>query len=339
MRTDTRIAFNAYTAHLASLNGVPAATDKFTIEPTVAQKLEDRIQENADFLRQVNVVPVDEMKAEILALGTNSPAANRTDTTINRRQPRYIGEKTKRGYECIKTDFDTGVKYQQLDVWAKFPDFQNRLRNHVTAQVARDRLTIGWHGTSAADEADLDTNPLLQDINTGWLQHIRTGAAQRVLDAIKIGGVEGADYRNLDAAVFDASNELLDPWHRRDTGIVVICGEGLVTDKYLGLINSDASDAPSEKAALATLLANVTLGNKRVITVPFFPDDALLITRPSNLSIYWQRGSHRRLVKDEPEYDRIVDYLSINEAYVVEDLGACALIEGILRPDGIGGWE
>lgn len=340
MRNQTRIAFNGYTAHIAQMNGVPSATEKFAVEPSIAQKLEDRIQENADFLGQINVVGVDEMSAEILYLGTGQPAASRTNTRGGgKRRPRAITNMDGRTYKCSKTDFDTFITYQQLDTWAKFPDFQIRLRDHVTRQIARDRLMIGWNGTHVAADTDLAANPLLQDCNIGWAQHIRDDAPQRVMSGIKVGTVAGSDYRNLDAMVTDANAELIDTWYREDTNVVAIVGSQLLNDKYLGLVNSEAADAPSEKLALATLLATKTLGNKRVIQVPFFPARSVLLTSPDNLSIYWQTGSHRRVVKDEPESDQIADYLSVNEAYVVEDLGRAALIENILLPDGAGGWH
>lgn len=339
MRNETRLAFNAYAGHLATLNGVPAATTKFNVAPTVEQTLEDRIQESAAFLGAINIVPVDQQSAQILGLGTNSPAASRTNTAVADREPRSVTNMLPREYTCRQTNFDTYVTYQQLDAWAKFPDFQARIRNHVTRQVARDRLTIGWHGTSAAATTDVNANPLLQDVNIGWLQKLRDDAPERVLTGIKLGVEVGADYRNLDAAVFDAANELLDDWHKDDPDIVAILGRSLLTDKYLALLNSADADAPTEKAALQTLLLNKAVGGRRAQLVPFFPPKSILITRASNLSVYWQTGTHRRQVEDQPKRDRIVDYLSINEDYVIEDPGACAFIDGVLTPDGAGGWE
>lgn len=334
MLTATRLAFNAYVATLAQINGVPAASEKFTVDPTVAQKLEERIQQNADFLKRINVVNVDEMSGEVLGLGTNSSVASRTDTTVADRQPSAITNLTKRDYTCRKTDFDSYVTYKQLDMWAKFPDFQARMRNQVTLQVARDRLTIGWHGTSAAATTDRAAHPLLQDVNIGWLQKVRAGAPERVLSDVKVGTHDGADYRNLDALVMDASNELLDEWYKDDSGIVAILGRELVTDKYVALLNSADADAPTEKAAMQTLILNKTVGGRQAMQVPFFPARSILITKVSNLSIYVQNGSYRRQVADEAKRDRVVDYLSMNEDYVIEDLGACALVEGIQNWNG-----
>lgn len=338
MRNPTRIAYNAYIAHLAQLNGVIDATTKFSVEPSIEQKLEDRIQQSADFLKAVNVVPVDQQSGEVLGLGVTAPVASRTNTNTKDREPRSVHSLTKRDYFCRQTNFDTFVRYQELDIWAKFPDFQTRIRDHVVRQIARDRLMIGFNGTSAAADTDLVANPLLQDVNIGWLQHIRTEAPERVLAGVKVGAAAGSDFRNADAAVFDAGNELLDEWYKEDSDIVAVMGRELLTDKYLGLLNAADSDAPTEKAALNTMLMTKAVGGRKAILVPFFPARSILLTKPSNLSIYWQTGTRRRQVEDQPKRDRIVDFQSVNEDYVIEDLGACALIEGILIPDGAGGW-
>ena len=330
MRNDTRVKFDAYMARQAELNGVTAATQKFAVAPTVEQKLEDRIRESADFLQQVNVVAVDQQSGEKLGLGMSQPAAGRTDTSVKDREPRNLMAMDGRGYTAVQTNFDTFVKYQHLDAWAKFPDFQTRVRNQVTKQIARDRLMIGWNGESAAATTDLAANPLLQDVNVGWLKHIRTDAPARVMDGVKIGNAAGADYKSYDAAVFDAVNELLDEWHAEASDLVVIVGRQLLNEKYLGVLNS--ADRPTEQIAVNTLMLSRTIGGKQAISVPYFPPRSILITAPDNLSIYWQTGTRRRMITDNPKRDRIEDFQSVNEAYVVEDLGKAALIDGIELP-------
>lgn len=334
MRTTTRIAFNAYAAQLAAINGAPAGATSFTVAPTVEQTLIDRVQESADFLGLINMPLVDQQAAQVLGMGTSGPVAGRTDTTTQDREPRNVVDMTPREYLCRQTNFDTFATYAQLDAWAKFQDFQARMRKHVTMQVARDRLMVGFNGTSYAATTDIATNPLLQDVNKGWLQHLREEAPERVLSGSKIGTEAGADYRNLDAAVFDAVSELIEPWHREDPGLVVIVGRTLLTNKYLGLMNSADTDKPTEKAALTSLMLNQTLGAKQAQAVPFMLARSILITSPSNLSIYTQSGTVRRTISDEPKRDRVVDYLSMNEDYVIEDLGACALLDGIQLWDG-----
>jgi P2 family phage major capsid protein len=337
MRNETRALFNGYINRQGELNGGVDARQSFTVEPTIEQKLEDRIAENAEFLGQINIVPVDQIKGEKLGLGSGSTIARRTDTSAADRQTSDPHSLTADQYECFKTDFDTHIRYQLLDMWAKFPDFQERLRNQVTLQIARDRLTIGWNGTSAAANTDPVTNPLLQDVNIGWLQQLRANAPERVLSAIRVGDQAGADYKNMDGAVTDAVNELIAPWHQEAPDLVVIAGRRIIADKYLALVES--SDAPTERVALRTLMSNKQLGALPTERVPFFPGSSFLITSKSNLSIYWQTGSRRRTIRDKPERDRVEDFQSVNEAYVVEDYEKCAFVEGILQPDGAGGWE
>jgi hypothetical protein len=65
------------------------------------------------------------------------------------------------------------------------------------------------------------------------------------------------------------------------------------------------------------------------VRVPYFPANSLLVTRLDNLSLYFQEGARRRTIKDNPEFDRIDNFESSNDAYVLEDLGCAALAENI----------
>ena len=193
---------------------------------------------------------------------------------------------------------------------------------------------IGFNGTSRAVSSDRAANPLLQDVNLGWLEHLRQNSAQSVLADIKVG--DGGDYANIDAAVFDATNELIAEWYRDDPDLVVIMGRELLADKYLALLNDH--DAPTERSALDIIISNKQIGGLKTVRVPFFPARSFAITRLDNLSIYYQEGSRRRHIVDNPKRDRIEDYQSVNEAYVVEDYNLICLVENILVPDGSGGW-
>ncbi len=336
MQNASRIAFNAFATQLAALNGVASASDKFAVAPSIAQRLETRIQESADFLNSINVQTVPEQSGQVIGLGANNSIAGRTDTTSGDRNPSDPIGQTDRTYRCIQTNYDTATRYDVIDLWAKFPDFQARLRDIKTQQIARDRLMIGFNGLKAERTTDRTKNPLLQDVNRGWLQTIREDEPARVLKNIKVG--KGGDYENIDALVMDAAGELLAEWHDGNPDIVAICGRQIVNDKYLALVNSGAADAPTEREALRTIMVNRTLGGLPALIPPFMPKRSLLITTTKNLSIYTQDGSYRRQLADEPKRDRIVDYLSMNEAFVVEDLTLAGLLDGILFPDGNGGW-
>lgn len=334
MRNNTRLLYTAYLAQVAQLNQIGDATLSFNVDPAVQQTLEQRTQESSEFLSQINMIGVEELKGEKVGIGVSSTIAGRTDTSgAGVRSPRDVGQTDANGYECKQTDFDTAIRYAQLDAWAHRPEFQTLLRDAILRRQALDRLMIGFHGTSAAATTDRATNPLLQDVNIGWLQKYRTDAPARVMDEGKtagkvvIGPSVAGDYKNLDALVYDAVSNLIDPWHRRDPGLVVVVGRNLLHDKYFPLVNDN--QAPTEKLATDVILSQRRIGGLQAAEVPYCPDNALLITTLKNLSLYWQIGGRRRFMKEEPEKNRVANYESSNDAYVVEDYGLGCVVENI----------
>jgi P2 family phage major capsid protein len=330
MHNETRPLFEAFVARIGQLNSVKDASKKFSVAPSVQQTLETKLQESSDFLGRINVFGVKELKGEKLGLGVN-PIAGRTDVSDGPRQPRDVSTLDDMDYECKFTEFDTAIGYAKLDAWAKFPDFQSRLRDAILRQQALDRIMIGFNGTSAAVKTNRVTNPLLQDVNIGWLQKYRTHAAARVMkevtEANKVRVGKAGDYENLDALVYDGVNEMIDPWHQESTELVAICGRKLLGDKYFPLINKD--NAPTEQTALDLIVSQKRIGGLQAVRAPFFPDGKIFITSLSNLSLYWQEGARRRHIVEEANYNRIANYESSNDAYVVEDYGFGCLIENI----------
>lgn len=331
MHEETRKKFNAYLAQLAAVNGTDDAGKTFTVIPSVQQKLETALQESSSFLGRINMVGVDELQGEKLGLNLSGPVASRTDTTAKERQPRDLSTLDNNGYHCRKTDYDSFIRYDKLDAWRRFPDFQLRIANLLVQRQALDRIMIGFNGTSIAANTDPAANPMLQDVNKGWLQKARESSAERVMAEGKNGsgkvliGPDG-DYKNLDALVYDAI-QLLDPWHQENPGLVAILGRGLMHDKYFPLVNQDSK-------ATDTLAANIIISQKRVgglpaVQAPFFPAGKVMITSLDNLSLYWQVGGRRRHVIENPGRDRIDTFESSNDDYVVEDFGLLSLIENI----------
>lgn len=333
MRTQTRLAFNALMARIAELNGVPSAAEKFSVDPSIQQTLESRMQESSDFLGRINVIGVPEQKGEKVGLGIGSPIAGTTDTSAQDRATKDPTDTEGTGYECTQTNFDTHIGYAKLDMWAKFPDFQTRIRDLILQRQALDRITIGFNGTSRAATSNLGANPLLQDVNVGWLQKYRDDAPARVLAEVVAASGEinvgtGGDYLNLDALVYDCIANLIAPWHQERTDLVAICGRELLHDKYFPMVNKD--QAPTESLASDIIISQKRIGGVPAVRVPNFPSDKILVTPLDNLSLYWQEGSRRRTVTDNAKRDRIENYESSNDAYVVEDYAAGCLIENII---------
>jgi P2 family phage major capsid protein len=332
MKKETRQAYEQYAAQIAKLNDTADVSSKFAVEPTVQQRLETKMQESSEFLKRVNVLPVTELEGEKLGLSISGPIASRTDTSKAERQPVDPTALTSNRYRCEKTDYDTAIPYRKLDTWAKFPDFQQRIRDVIVTQAALDRIMVGWNGVKAVATTDKTANPLLQDVNVGWLQQYRDHAAQRVLhegtkQAGKVLVGKDGDYANLDALVMDIVSSMIDPWFQEDTSLVVVCGRELLHDKYFPIVNT--THVPTEQLASDLVVSQKRIGNHPAVRVPFFPKRALMVTKPSNLSIYYQEGARRRSLIDNPKRDQIENYESSNDAYVVEDFGCGCVAENI----------
>lgn len=333
MRNETRVLFNAFTQAIAELNGVPSATQKFNVSPSVQQRLITRQQESAALLSLISMITVTEQSGEAIGLGVSGPIAGTTNTTTTDRETRDVGNLDANPYACTQTNFDTHIRYAQLDAWAKFPDFQARLRDAIVLRQALDRILIGFNGTSRAPTSNRATNPLLQDVNIGWLQKYRTNAPARVLadgastgTGVKVGEAAGNDYKNLDQLVFDVRNNLIAPWFRDDPRLRVMVGTDLLADKYFPLIGDNK---PTEKVAADLIVSQRRIGGLQAVAVPFFPAGTIMVSMPENLAIYEQEGSRRRHIEDNAKRDRIENFESVNEAYVIEDYSAGCVVENI----------
>ncbi len=340
MRKQTRFKFNAFLSRVAELNGVDTGDldKKFSVEPSVTQTIMTRVQDSSSFLTRINILPVPEMKGEKIGLDVSGSIASTTDTAGgDERETADFATLDAEGYLCQQVNYDFHIRYNTLDLWARYQDFQTRLRDAIVKRQALDRIMIGFNGTHRAKTSNRIKFPLLQDIAPGWLQKYRENAPSRVMDKIvgedgsvvsdKIRVGTGGDYANLDALVMDATNNLIAPWYQEDPELVVICGRQLLADKYFPLVNQEQPN--SEAMAADLIISQKRIGNLPAVRVPYFPADALLITRMDNLSIYWQEDTQRRHMVENSKRDRIENYESINEDYVVEDYACGALVENI----------
>ncbi|EOY9866409.1 phage major capsid protein, P2 family [Acinetobacter baumannii] len=331
MRLNTRKKYTAAMTQLAAINGVTTVAEKFAVDPSVQQKLEEKIQLSSEFLTRINIFLVDEQAGSAVGLGISRPIASRTNTDTTDRQAKDPTSMDERGYFCRKTDFDTAIKYQKLDQWAKFKDFYARFSGQIQKRQALDRIMIGFNGVTAAATTDIVANPKLQDVNKGWLQKMREENEARVMSSgatagkITIGAT--GDYKNVDALVMDLVNEMIDEVHQDNPDLVVLCNRKTVADKYFPLVNKDQEN--TEKLAADIIISQKRMGNLPVYAVPFFPEDAILVTTFDNLSIYVQEGARRRTIIDNPKRDQIENYESSNEDYYIEDLGLAAMAEKI----------
>lgn len=317
MKNDTRQKFAAMLGRLAAGYGVESVAQQFSITPAVAQQLKDKIVEQSTFLPLVNVISVDEIKGENILGSASGPVTGRTDTNgEGERIPRDVLGLARYTYELKQTNSDVYLRYATVDAWAKFPDMAERYARYVHQRIANDMEIIGWYGVSAADTTSLTANPLMQDVNKGWLQYMRENKSANVLDEGATGGEirlgAGGDWPNLDVAVNDLLQGI--PEFMRQNLVALMGGDLIAMEK--AALYAAVGGKPTEKTLLAASLT--TFGGLPWLTPSNFPGRGLVITSLDNLSIYQQADSWRRQIVDKPSKDRVEDYNTRNEGYVVE---------------------
>lgn len=342
-----RAALDQLFATIAQVNGIASVSRQFAATPTAEQRLESLMTENVGFLSMINVLPVRDLKGDVIGLGADSSMiASRKARANLPRQPKYIGKLTDRKFELFSTLFDTWLPWEIIDAWSKFPDFAARYAAAVATAIGQTRIKIGWHGTSAAATSDAEENPNGEDMNIGWLQKLRLEKPDHVMGRAITGGTAtgaaqpiyihaGEDYKNIDALAYDLISGM-PSWARTSTELSVIVSQDLVDEKYFPMVNRplsatiDGGKATSDEVVAGVIKSQRQIGGRPALIVPYFPEGTMFITPTKNLSIYWQEGGRRRHIKDEPEnMASLVDYNSSNEGYVIEDTDFAVLAENI----------
>jgi P2 family phage major capsid protein len=316
---------------IAESYGVNLATKQFSVDPTIAQELNEAITAKSDFLQRINVIPVTEIKGQKVFLGVSGPVTGRTNTKTKDREAKDASALDQSTYELSSTESDVGLPYAKIDAWAKFPDFHQKYSAAVQKQIALDRIMVGFHGTHAADQSDIELYPMLQDVNKGWLQQLRDQAPQQVLKEGKVAGKvtlgPNGDYANLDALVHD-TKQMVDERLRDGGDLIAIIGSDLLAADKAKLY-AKQGDVPTEKERIEDAQVIATYGGLPSFSVPFFPVNGVLVTSWDNLSIYFQDSSWRKQTVDNPKRSRVEDYNSRNEGYVIEQLEKIALTENV----------
>lgn len=347
MLPKTRQKFNAFTQQLFSHVGQGGHQNGVIYYTPNAQQISYlATSEQAQFLKEINHLPVDAQLGERIGIGVTRPIASRTKTEDNDRKTSEFSDLAKDQYFCAQTNFDSHINYKTMDSWAHLDKFGDKYGKSLNGQKARDRLMIGFNGTSAAEDTDRENNPLLEDVNVGWLDKVRRVEPQRIMgfdsegvataDEFNVG--EGGDFGTLDALVFDLVTNLLDAWHQGGDDLICLVGRDIWTNHGLTLLSNSAM--PTERVALQSWFAAQTVAGLPCVMPPFFPARSVVVTSYSNLSIYYQLSSMRRTIIDNPKRDRVEEYHSQNEAYVVEDFGKFAGVRNgaILLKDSAGNW-
>lgn len=303
------------------------ARHEFNITGPQEEKLLGAVQSKVSFLTKINLLPVTDVIGEKVFAGTQQGITGRMKDGRFRRR---IGENGAK-YQLVETDSGIIIPWQKLDMWARYRDrFLTLYSEFVQRQIALDMLTIGWRGTSVASTTDIDGNPLLEDVNKGWMQWMRDNLPENIMEEGDVSGVisifgDGADFANLDQLAYSMKQGLGDI-HRDRGDLVFLVGSDLVA-KEADIVSKMHGLTPTERGATKQHELMGTFGGLPAITPPNFPARGAVITPLDNLSIYTQTGSLRRKIKDDDDLKGLVDSYYRNEGYVVEDETAFVGIE------------
>lgn len=335
-QTKLSLAIAAMISEVAAAQGISKeqVSNGYTIAPTAVQIMYDEIAQNTELLQKINLRPKTEKVGEVIGLSSGLIGSN-TDTTGagKERKPKPIHNLSGRKYSLEKTNFDAALRYDEIDQWAHLTDFPKHINKKIAESIALSLVTIGMNGTSRADDSDASTNTMLQDVAKGWLQKMREENKARCIGTAGTSvtsvphGPGATNYKNLDAVVTDALN-IMDERFADRSDFVVLTSRRTVGDKYLRIVNK-SGDTATEIEAGGRLNKERTLGGLPVMYVPNMPQNTLLITPLSNLSIYYQISGERRLIVDNPRKDQLESLQSKNIDFIVEEYGAAVLIENL----------
>lgn len=319
--------FSLSVAQAAGLD-VPYGT--FNITPPMETALRQAILESHEFLNMISLLPVQQIKGQVVDVGNDGLSTGRTSSG---RFSREMGQ-SGNTYELTKTDSGAHILWETMTQWAnsgKKGEWLKLMLNAISRVFALDILRVGFNGTSIATPTDPDANPLGQDVNKGWLTVVKEKKASQVLASAKLDptGSAADSYKNLDSLVQDLINTTVAPEHRQDPDLVVLVGSDLVAAEQHRLL--EAANSPTEHKAAQALAK--TIAGKKAYTPPFFPADQVWVTNTKNLQVLTQANTQQRRQKNNDDELRFESNHIRMEGYAVGNLKKFAAIETVTVVD------
>ena len=311
--------------------GVQNVEKWFNVITPMEISLMQAIQDTHAFLDRITILPRTDKVGTPARIKMNKTLASRTDTSDGTKKRKATKMKAPTGveYRLEQTNFDVGFDYSLLDTWARFENFMELYMKAVYRRIGLDRMLIGFNGETAAKDTDRTKNPLLQDVNIGWLKLLETHHPENLLKEVKkdsgeitIGSAPDADFSNLDHFVYSVGSMIGDASKSGDE--VAIVGRGLVANDS-GKALAAFGQQPTEKAQIMVL--EKSYGGYPSMVVPGFNEMGVMVTDLENLHLYYQENRVRRKTEDQSDSDQIVDYISSNEAYMIEDFDGAAAVK------------
>ena len=286
------------------------------------------VQSKSQFLQFVNFFTRSQKTGGSFKIGAQGRNTRTNDTKsgnerrVNDPKPPLLNE-----YVMKKAHFDFGLHDDDLSDMSEFPDWHQMYRLAQLIAYGDDIQIVGFHGTHHAATSDISTNPMLEDVNVGWLQLLKERNSSNVFtgnsnNEVHIG--KGGHYLNLDQYIHDLYQAI--PAHKRAAGMTATVGGGIMA-RSEAVYFADNAQTPSEKAVLQQKMITGVYGGLESIPANFLFDNAIMITNLkrngaalSNLSVYTQRDSMKRSIEYVPKLERTVDWNACWRAYHIEDL-------------------
>lgn len=294
----------------------------YSIDASDCIALENTIKNQSSLLSRINIKATITKSGQADFFDLSNPIAGKTDTRYHSREPQCGFNPS--AYACQYTNYDVALPYATVDAWTDASksqeDFNRQAKTSIERRIALDRIMVGFNGTSGAVHSDLSANSRLQDINKGWLQIIHEQAPAQALTGLQYGS--GQAQPSLGRLLRHAVNTGLPAALRDDPLLVAIIGADLLPDPL--------AQASTDDGRLPDLVFHQQRqGGMRAASAAFFPGDSVLITRLDNLSLYFNANSHRLHYEDQANRSQIALYQQTAEAFVIENLSACLLLDNV----------
>lgn len=288
-------------------------------------EMEKSIQNRSRLLSHINIKATKNTNGKADFFDISQPIASKTDTN---RFPRTAkGVFNPSNYQCEYTNYDIALPYALIDSWVNNSktqeDFNRQAKAVIERRIALDRTMVAFNGIAREKQSDLGKYPRLEDINIGWLETIRRYAPGKIMERMRFG--QGETHRSLGHLLRHAAKTLLQKGMQDDPLLVAIIGADLLPNPI--------EKASQEDGRLPDLIFHQQRqGGMQAASAAFFPADSVLITRLDNLSLYFNANSYRAHYAAEPEKNQTSFYQETAEAFVIENLNACALLEEVIEP-------
>ncbi|NAX21270.1 phage major capsid protein, P2 family [Vibrio sp. V39_P1S14PM300] len=325
-------AIQSYCQTIAKGYSVDNTKHMFDVTPPKEVKLREAIIQGSEFLAKINIIDVDQTEGTAVTVGTDKLSTGRAGANEGRFQG-TTPDLTGNAYKLQETDTMVRMSWLMQAAWINAGSqgqFNKAVNAYTNKQIAADIVKVGWNGKQASRPTNPETNPLGEDVNEGWQAHVERQAPNQIVKDDGAGGdiyfdpegtknANGAPlytYKTLDSMANDLINNVLAPHHINAPDLVVLVGRELIAAAQYKLYNE--ADKPSEHND-AQQLAKSIAGRPAYVPA-YFPGKRMVVTSYRNLSVYNQRGTKRRKVKDNDDKARLESTYWRMEDYMVEDL-------------------